>query len=413
MTSLEETTAVPRHGEPGDGDGPLAGIRVVEVTTLLQGPISGQVLAALGADVIKIEQVGTPDVSRNFVSFFGVELDGPNLGWSFATLNRGKRSLALDVRAPDGQAAFHQLVARADVFLSNLRESGLRVMGADYETLREVNPRLVYALGGGLGPRGPLAQNPCMDLIGMAYSGFLDNVSANGQPVYPPGSLSDVITGTNLAAGVMAALVRRSVSGRGARVETSQLQSMLWTQIFPVGLMASVHERVQRYTASDDDNPVLRTYPTSDGYIAVAVIRPRQWPELLRVLNLSHLLEDPRFASFKSIMEHRRDVAQILADKLSTRSTKEWMALFAKEGVWHAPVNTFESVTQDEQVLANDYLNRYPDGAVAPGLPFSVDGWRDTTAVAAEYGGDTDTVLHELGYDDEAIVNMRVKGIVW
>jgi crotonobetainyl-CoA:carnitine CoA-transferase CaiB-like acyl-CoA transferase len=232
-------------------------------------------------------------------------------------------------------------------------------------------------------------------------------------PQYPPGSLSDVITGTNLASGVLAALVQRAHTGVGCKVETSQLQSLLWTQVLPVSLMASFGERVERFTQGPEDNPVLRSYFTSDGVIALAAIHDEQWLKLLRVLDLSHLGLDERFASLTSIMEHREAISEELQKRLSTRSTAEWAQLFRQEGVWHAPVNRLEDLPEDPQIDANSFLVDFPDGTRGPALPYTVGDWGGARSAPAEYGEDTNAILEELGIDEDEILQLRIKGAIW
>ena len=216
-----------------DAEAPLAGLRVVELSMYVQGPVSGLVLASHGADVIKIEQVGRQDVMRSLGSMYGVRLDDRGRAWQYAALNRGKRSLALDIASDTGAQVFTRLMADADVFITNLREAALARFGADWVTLSALNPRLVYGRGGGFGLRGPLAQDPCQDTVGMAYGGFMDLSSTTDEPNYPPGALSDVLTGTSVAAAVLAGLVKRSITGKGSLVGSSQVQSLLWMQMLP------------------------------------------------------------------------------------------------------------------------------------------------------------------------------------
>ena len=223
-TEITETTDT----ETTDTEGPLSGIKVVEISMYVQGPVAGLVLASLGANVVKIEQVDRADIMRSMAGSFGVRYDDAGKAWQYASLNRGKRSLALDVTSPLGKPVFHQLIADADVFVTNLRSDALVRFGADPDTLHAINPRLVYARGGGFGLRGRLAEDPCQDTVGMAYSGFMDVTAPTEEPNYPPGAMSDVLTGTGLASAVMAGLVRRIRTGRGDVVGTTQVQSLLW-----------------------------------------------------------------------------------------------------------------------------------------------------------------------------------------
>ncbi len=263
-----------------------------------------------------------------------------------------------------GRAIFHQLIERADVFLTNLRENGLAAIGADLETLQAINPRLVYAQGGGLMPRGPLAEDPCQDTIGMAFSGFMDNASPTEEPNYPPGSMSDVLTGTNLASAVMVGLLERQQTGRGSLVRTSQLQSMLWLQLLPVGMLASIGKRMPRFVR-EEATPMYSAYQTTDGWMAIAAIHPAHWPPLARALGLGDLLEDPRFDRFEELEGNKKALVE------------------------------------------------FPDGFVVTPTPFEVNGWQGVRGTAAEYNADTDGILEALGYNEDQRLELRAEGAIW
>jgi CoA:oxalate CoA-transferase len=392
--------------------GPLAGVNVVEITKYVQGPIAGQTLGSLGAEVIKIELVGRHDAMRDVTMLHGVQLDERGRAWLYGVLNRGKRALSLDVTSEAGRGIFHALIERADVFVTNLRDNGLKALGADYETLSAINPRLVYGQGGGLGHRGPRAGDPCQDTIGMAFSGFMDNSSPSEDPNYPPGSMSDVLTGTNLASGIMAGLVARQQTGKGCLVRTSQLQSMLWLQQLPVGMIATTGQRMARFVR-EDTTALYSAYPTADGWIAIAVIHEHQWPPLAKVLGLAHLLTDPRFARFEDIDKNKKALAEIFEGTFRQRTTEEWYGDLRAAGVWCAPVNRLADLPGNEQVLANEYLVTFPDGIVSTPTPFEVDGWQGARTVAADYGQHSDEILEELGYDEDARTGLRAQGTLW
>ncbi len=252
------------------GDAPLAGLKVVEISMYAQGPLAGLVLANLGAEVVKIEPVGSQDPFRTYAGMYGIQLDQAGADWIFALMNRGKRCIALDVASGAGRPLFHRLIEQADVFVTNLRASAIDRMGADAETLLAVNPRLVYARGAGFGFAGAIANDPCQDTVGMAYSGFMDAVSTTEEPHYPPGALSDVATGTNLASAIMTGLVKRSLTGKGCVVGTSQVQTMMWLQTFGIGFAANLGQRMARFDLRSAASPLLSVYQTADGWISIA-----------------------------------------------------------------------------------------------------------------------------------------------
>ncbi len=394
-------------------DAPLAGINVVEVTMYVQGPVCGLTLASLGADVIKLEQVGTADFMRSFQGAFGVVFDERGQDWMYASLNRNKRAMSLDVMDPAGREVLEALIGEADVFVTNLRASGLARMGLDAETLMAMNPRLVYCRGGGFAIEGDLAEAPCQDTVGMAFGGFMDVTSQGDAPNYPPGSMSDILTGTNMAAGVMAGLVKRSTTGRGCVVETSQTQALLWLQLQSVGIAANLGERVEPFRHDQTTNPLFTVYEAADGWVAVAVLLPPQWPALARIMDLEDQLEDPRFCDFWKVLEHGDELRPALAERFTTRTVGEWVTAMRDADLWVAPVNRLGDLAADPDIRANDYLVDFDDGFIGPPAPFFVDDHRGRRGATAEYGQDTDQILADLGYDEDRVLELRANGAIW
>ncbi len=401
-------------GSGEDGlDAPLAGVKVVELSMYVQGPIAGLTLGALGAEVVKIEQVGTEDHMRNFHSVFGVTFDDRGRDWLYASLNRNKRALALDIVSDEGRAVFHRLVAAADVFVTNMREVALVRQGADPDTLLAVNPRLVYCRGAGFGAGGPLKDDPCQDTVGMAYSGFMDTTSPDGTPNYPPGSMSDILTGTNMASGVMAGLLKRATTGKGCVIATSQVQTMLWMQLQNVGMTANLGQRPERFAPDRTTNPLFTVYRTADGWIAIAVLQSPQWPPVAEALGLEPLLADERYATFSQVIANRDSFRPLVAERLAAEPTAHWWPRLRQAGAWVAPVNRLEDLAGDEHVRANEYLIDFDDGWVGPPTPFDIDGFKGVRGLAAAYGQDTDDILADLGYDDDEITGLRAAGAIW
>lgn len=394
-------------------DGPLAGVKVVELSMYVQGPVAGLTLASLGADVVKIEQVGQADVMRSFHSVFGVVFGDDDRALLYSSLNRNKRSVALDFNSDAGRPVFEQLIAEADVFVTNLRESGLARYGADAEALHAINPRLVYCRGAGFGLRGPMAEDLCQDTVGMAYAGFMDSVSPTGIPNYPPGSMSDILTGTNMAAAVMAGLLKAQRTGKGCVVGTSQTQSLLWMQLQGVAVATNMGQTLERFQHDATTNPIFTVYETADGWIAVAALQNPHWLGLAKAAGLQWMLDDPRFESFVAVQEHADEFRAEFAAHIKGRTTEHWWQTLRGCGAWIAPVNQLADLPADENIVANEYLVAFEDGWIGPPAPYEVDGFEGARGVAADYGEHTDEVLTELGYDAEAIVQLKVDGAVW
>jgi crotonobetainyl-CoA:carnitine CoA-transferase CaiB-like acyl-CoA transferase len=406
-------TAATHSGRREAGRGPLEGTVVVELSMWVQGPVAGFALANLGATVIKVEQPSSPDPMRAITQSFGVDLDERGRAWHWASLNRGKRSVVLDLSSDGGRAAFTRLIERADVFLTNLRTAALEKMGIGDKQLRSVNPRLIYARGAGFGPEGPMAADPCQDTVGMAFGGFMDLSSRDDEPNYPPGALSDILTGTNLASAVLAALVARERTGTGELVETSQLQSLLWLGQLPIGMVSTLGHRVDRFSWRTAANPIFNTYPTADGWIAIAAVQEHQWPPLAHALGLDDLVHDERFATFEARHNHRAALIEILCQRFGERPTEQWWGLLREAGVWVAPVRKLHELAGDPQVQANQYLVEHPDGFIGPRLPYHVGHWRGLELPAEEFGASNDEVLQELGYTPNELESLRVTGSIW
>ncbi len=396
-----------------DDDAPLAGIKVVEFSMYVQGPVAGLALGSLGADVVKIEQVGQADYMRSFHSVFGVVFDDRGREWMYASLNRNKRSLVLDIRSEAGRPVFERMIADADVFVTNLRESGLARYGADPNTLMAINPRLIYCRGGGFGLRGDLAEDLCQDTVGMAYAGFMDSTAPTDVPNYPPGSMSDILTGTHMASAVLAGLVKRDRTGKGSVVGTSQTQSLIWMQLQTLGVAANMDARLERFDPMGASNPLFTVYETSDGWIAIAALQAPQWIGIANAVGLEWMLEDERFASFLAVQRHADEFRVVFAEHLRTNTTEHWWRVLRPSGAWVSPVNRLRDLPHDQNILDNEYLVTFDDGFVGPPSPFDVDDYRGARGAAAEYGEHTDEILHELGYSDEEIIDLKVADAVW
>ena len=204
---------------------------------------------------------GLSDPALFWSTRYGSYCYGHGQDWVYAALNRGKRAVALDVVSPAGAEVLHRLLRESDVFVTNLRAGVLAQLGLDAETLCGVNPRLVYAKGGGFAAHGPLADLPCQDTVGMAYGGLMDLLSSTGEPNYPPGGLSDVLTGTMLASAIMAALVRRATTGRGGVVGATQTQSLMWLQQLPLGMAGSLGATMPRFSPERAGQPAVPRLP--------------------------------------------------------------------------------------------------------------------------------------------------------
>ncbi|OAI39264.1 hypothetical protein AYO38_08020 [bacterium SCGC AG-212-C10] len=397
--------------------GPLTGVRVIDLTIWVQGPVASTLLADLGADVVKVEKAGTGDFSRNLGALNGVRLqrDGqPNLMWQMC--NRNKRGLALDLSREAAQPVFRRLVEQADVIVTNLHPSALAAFHATREETQAINPRLIYARGAGLGDRGPRAEDPCQDTVGMAYGGFMwTSANTSDEPYYPPGAMADVLSGTMLAFGVLAALRERERTGEGQYVCSSQLQSLMWMQYLNVGVAANFQEPFAGGDRKHPGSAMVNTYLCADGrWVALGLILDSHWPPFCKAVGLDHLLTDDRFAELWPRMTNAVPLARILEGHFLQRPADYWLERLRAAALWVSPVNSVTDLANgDAQVEANGYLATFDDGRRMPSGPFTLESHRAPTSAAPDHGADTDALLAELEFANDAIDALRVDGAVW
>jgi crotonobetainyl-CoA:carnitine CoA-transferase CaiB-like acyl-CoA transferase len=390
---------------------------VIDLTIWIQGPLAGQLLADLGADVVKIEKPGQGDFTRGMQTLFGASMrtpDGRALMWELS--NRGKRTIAIDLRKEEGRALLQRLVERADVFVTNLLPQTLREFGASAEELTALNPRLIYAQGGGLGTKSALADVPAQDTTGTAFSGFMYTASRNGDPYYPPGGLADVLSGTNLAFAITAALLRRERTGVGEVVSTSLLQGMLWFQQLHVGAIKNTGEPLRPFDPATAANAFLNLYRCGDGeWIALGMtaMSRENWSAFCEAIERRELQHDERFQRGRGRIEHAKQLIGIVAEALAERPREHWLERIGATGMPCGPVRRLEEVLGDPNVIEEGFLLETPAGHTYVRAPFNIPGVPARSEDAAEYARDTFEVLMEAGLAREEIVGLQERGVVW
>jgi len=337
----------PQRQTPRDGSGPvlpLEGFTVLDFSQFLAGPVAAMRLADLGARVIKIERPGIGDIGRQ-LAFAGMTLDGDTL--SFQIMNRGKESYAADLKNAADLAAVRELVARADVLIQNFRPGVMERIGLDYESVRALNPRLVYGSVSGYGPDGPWRDIPGQDLLAQSISGLpWLNGSREEGPVPVGLSVADLLASCHLAEGITALLLRRERTGEGGLVETSLLEAMLDLQFELISAHLNdptvVVERGGPHGANAFLAAPYGVYPTADGYLALAM---NPVPRVGRLIGLAALdaFEDP-----DTWWSERERIEHLLAAHLATRPTQAWLDVLQPADVWCAPVLTLP------QLVAHD-----------------------------------------------------------
>jgi crotonobetainyl-CoA:carnitine CoA-transferase CaiB-like acyl-CoA transferase len=343
--------------------GSLTGIRVLEIGTSVAGPMAGQILADMGAEVVKVERAGTGDDSRSWAP--------PHWGGAavtFLALNRGKRSLVLDFKAPQGQAVLERLVRKSDVLVQNLRPGALAAAGFSAERLLELNPQLVYCDLTGFGPRGPEAGKPAYDPLVQAYSGIVSMTGDDGgPPARVPVSVLDIGTGMWAVIAIYEALRRRDQTGKGSHLQLSLLQTALaWLAPAIMSVLAG-NPPPRRLGSGFPGVVPYGAFPSADGWVFISAGNDAAWLRLCGALDAPELAAAPDFASNTLRASHRSEVTQSLAAVTARLPTAGIVARLQAAGVPCSPVNTIQDIVTDEQALATGMLSRLPRSDI-PGL---------------------------------------------
>lgn len=329
---------------PGSGEKhlPLEGIRVVEQGAFITGPYTSMLLADMGADVIKVERPGTGDAFRSY--------DGTLYASTFQAFNRNKRSITVDNRDDDDRAFLDELIDTADVFIHNFRPGVAERLHVGHERLMGRNPRLVYCAISGLGATGPYTGRPSYDTVAQAYSGMLSLTLDPAQPRISGPAAADAVTGLYAAQGVLAALVRRSVDGKGHLVEISMLEAMAHFLIEPYASFFSSGENPGPYGRAAVSQSYAMT--CADGKrVALHLSSPDKfWRGLLNAVDLRRIEDDERFSSHQQRVRYHEELRVILQEAFSKRPRDEWLELLVAQDVPHAPVLDPSEALDDPQV---------------------------------------------------------------
>tara|TARA_Y100001936_G_scaffold246035_1_gene289164 strand:+ start:1832 stop:3022 length:1191 start_codon:yes stop_codon:yes gene_type:complete len=392
--------------------GALDGIRVLDLSTLVQGPQAAAMLHDLGAEVLKIELPDVGDMGRHVGV---IEELGTSVFWE--ACNRGKRSVTLDLRTDAGREAFLKLVESSDVVLSNFQPGTLDGWGLGYEDLAAVNPRIIWAAGSFLGPTGPDALREGADIVGEAAGGVIAGIGNDGEPVTTVASLlADHCGSQNLQTGIIAALYARERTGRGQRVDVSLLGGQIWmqapeyTHYFLTGELAG---------RSNGGHPLVHAlygvFPTSDGALAMAGCPEHLWEGMCRAIERPEWVEHPTYNSYFVTKDIAREMRKDFIEIFSQRTTDEWIERLSAEEQRFSPVRSHDQVAADPQSFANGYIVEidHPQfGTVnLVGCPIQMSDTPTRYGVEApQLGQDTEMVLVEAGYDWDELESLRERG---
>ena len=383
--------------------GPLEGLRIVDMTSVVMGPYATQIMGDLGADVIKVES-GSGDTLRQ-----NGKGRSPGMGPLFLTMDRSKRSIVLDLKKPAGLEAMLALLKGADVFVFNLRPASMKRMGLEYDVVARANPRIVYCALNGFGEDGPYAGKSAYDDMIQGAAGLPSLAArATGEPRYAPSALADRIAGMTGIYAILAALYHREKTGQGQAIEVPMFERMvefvlsdhLYGLTFDPPIGGSGYPRQLA--------PDRRPYKTKDGYVCALPYLDKHWQSFFEMADLHELKDDARFASLEARTQNIRKLYEILAGALPERTTAEWMELFTAADIPSMPLNTPESLLTDPHLEATKFFQmvdhptegRIRTMAVPTKFSATPPVIKRQAPRLGEHGRE---VMKEAGYSEEAI----------
>lgn len=392
--------------------GPLAGMRVIDLSHVMAGPVSTLMLADMGADVVKLENIRGGDDTRKqpLPSINGEPA-------AFMMMNRNKRGIVLDLKHPDGKAAFLKLVATADVVVENYRHDTMAGLGLGYEVLKKINPGLIYASITGFGRTGPFHDKGGFDLVAQGMSGLMSITGeAPGRPPVKVGApMCDITAGMLLAMGILAAYTRKLKTGEGQMVDTS---------LFEAGIAHTYWQSAIAFATGVSPGPMGSAHPlnapyqafeTADGWVNIGAANQGNWERMLKAMGAEHLGTDPRFATGKARMENLAALVDALTPLFKARTTKAWLAAMEELGVPAGPVLSIREMHAHPQTIARDMVPwvEHPIAGKMQtiGLPVKFSETPGKVLHGAPvFGQHTREILAEAGYADADIDRMIAAG---
>ena len=382
--------------------GPLAGVKVVDMSSVVLGPFATLIFGDLGADVVKIES-GQAGKGGDMMRYAGKSPTG-DLGPLFMALNRNKASVQLDAKTEAGKAALTALLKDADVFFHNVRMAGMGRLGFGYEDVKAIKPDIVYVHCAGFGEGGPYEKRQAYDDLIQGASGFaaLNAMRSGGAPEYAPSLVADKTVGLFAAYATLAALYHREKTGQGQFVQIPMLEAFTFFNMVEnlYGETFVPPSYGMAYTRSI--NPNRKPYPTKDGYIGLVPYSDAQWAQFFEIGGMPGVFEDPRFATYQARTEHTTELYALIEQVAATKTTGEWLDLLDAANIPAMRYNTVEDVLEDPHMKAVDFFAQrtHPDAGTYRSMRHPVRFSETPASVRTEprrLGEDTETVLQSLG----------------
>ena len=391
---------------------PLEGLRVIDLTRVLAGPFCTQLLGDMGADVIKIEEPRHGDDTRGWAPFVH--------GWSsyFLGVNRNKRSLALDLKSPEGVEVLTRLVGDADVLVENLRPGTLARLGFGYEAVAAINPRIIYASVTGYGHTGPRRDQAGYDPVAQAEAGVMEVTGpADGEPSRVGVAITDFLAGQFMFSGILLALRERDRTGRGQAIDIALFDAILATMTLPAGIAFATGAAPRRMGNTHPSIAPYETFHTADGLVMVCAGNPKLWGQFCAAIDRPDLPGDPRFLDNSLRLANRPALVAIIEDATRGWTTDAFVARLDRHQVPNGRVRTIVEALADPQVEARAMLVRLPHASLGDvpmiGNPIKLSGtspvFRRPPPALGEH---TAEILRELGYDDGQVAALSKSGAV-
>jgi crotonobetainyl-CoA:carnitine CoA-transferase CaiB-like acyl-CoA transferase len=392
---------------------PLAGIRVLDLTRVLAGPFCAMMLGDMGAEVIKVEEPGKGDDTRSWPPF----VEGEST--YFMSVNRNKQSVTLNLKAPEGRKIFQALARKSDVLLENFRPGTMEKLGFGYKALAKLNPRLVYCSVSGFGESGPEAHRAGYDLIIQAESGVMDLTGfSDGPPVKVGNSVGDLVAGMSAAHGVVLALLARTRTRRGQKVEISMLDVMASLLTYQAGIYFGTGQRPTRRGNAHPSIVPYEVFRAADAFVVLGVANNSLWIKCCGALGRPDLAQDPRFDTESKRVQNRATLVPLLNEILGKRAASEWVEQFEEVGIPAGLIKSVAEVCESEHLKARGMIVTLPHpraGKVtAMGVPVRLHTTPGKAATAPPViGQHTDAVLRRLvGLGKPAVAKLRAQGVV-